>query len=765
MTSASRIRAAANRGMRGRRRQPAPGGARPWILIACLLPLAFGGARMAELVAPGRRVAASVVALFTVALAAAEYLVVRFRSRDDVIAINMVEAVLAPMLLALPAGTVVVSVAVAQTAAGLARRNRPVKLAFNVAQWALSASSACLVASTLAGDTPVEPTLRVVGAVAVGITAATAVNFLAFAVLLRLVRGRGAGKAFVGAARSYLYGWTTNLAFGTLFFSAFSAHPLAVALFFVPLIALHRGVRGYAGVLADRQRLAALHRATEALATPVQPREALTAFTAGVRECFQAPRADLLVATADGLVVHRATTGSARAVAASGRDLATAALFGVGETGGDGAGPVVDAGVVARHEGFHDCIAAPLGDGGDVLGVLIVFDPVRVEGREAGERAVFDSLAGAAASALHKARLLDEIFEQGRRLSEIVGNASDGIFTLDPGGCVLTWNPAMAGITGHRGEAVVGRAIGAVVTARDENGTAVVLDGWTAVETPLPEMIEVRATSGEWRLLSCSYTTAPGSDGRPATLIVVARDKTRVRELERLREDFVAAVSHELRTPITPIKGFAATLLRHGDTMDAATRMSAVRGIARQADRLERLITNLLEISKVERGVVDAPDSVGATDAAAAAQKVVSEFRASYPERELRVAVPTEPLVVRGEALWIEQIVSNLVSNAMKYSPASGPVEVSLGRSGDTVEISVTDSGPGIAPEDRERVFERFRRLSDPVTRSSGGAGLGLYLSRQLAHMMDGELVVAPSERGARFLLTLPAMAPLAATG
>src|SRR5206468_11534024 len=129
----------------------------------------------------------------------------------------------------------------------------------------------------------------------------------------------------------------------------------------------------------------------------------------------------------------------------------------------------------------------------------------------------------------------------------------------------------------------------------DENHVA--MSRWAESVELLPSDVQISTSSGETRWLSCSYTRVAEPDGSPAMLIVVARDATEAREVERLKDDFVATVSHELRTPLTPIKAWATTLLSVGDAIDPAQRQEGLRAMLRQADRLERLITNPLQVS------------------------------------------------------------------------------------------------------------------------------------------------------------------------
>jgi signal transduction histidine kinase len=234
----------------------------------------------------------------------------------------------------------------------------------------------------------------------------------------------------------------------------------------------------------------------------------------------------------------------------------------------------------------------------------------------------------------------------------------------------------------------------------------------------------------------------------------VVRDVTAELETEQLKADFVATVSHELRTPLTPLKGFLITLSRGIGDGTEEERQAYYRIMLNQANRLERLITDLLEASRIESGrpVVEAQSM----DVTATIDEVVRNFQDEYPDRNMRVVAEAN-LLVDADPLRVDQVVTNLVSNAIKYSPRETPIEIRAAREDGHVTVSVRDQGWGITSSDQERVFDRFYRVDNALTRRTGGTGLGLYLAKQLVHAMRGRLWVAsaPGE-GSTFSFTLP---------
>ena len=693
---------------------------------------------------------------FLALLTAAESLLVRVHIRNQVLAITLFEAALAPVLFSSPVLAVVGVVVGAETITGFIRRNHPVKHAFNVVQFSTAAAVGSIVFHALrhgAGATPWN-----LFALAIAMTAVVAANIVTLSSVITIAEGAPYASVLRKLAPAMLFGWTVNATFGVLFAAAYTLSPWTIPLFAVPMILLYTAYRGHATALADRARLAGMHRASRALADPVDPRDAIPQFLAAVRECFDAAEAELVLREGDVRVVHSVKAGDsyARFNSRWGNDpfaiMLLAARQGTIVRAEDS---TASAGWL-RSSGHRSCVAAPIIDGDRSLGVLRVYDLGGPEGFEQGGLAVLESLAVEASRALIKSELLETILAERQKMSEIVGRTSDGIATLGADGRVQTWNAALERITGYTAEEMTGPAHLTDLLLRDAEGRHISLSRWAEGTETLPTDVQLSTPSGEARWLSCSYTRVTDADGAPAMLIVVARDSTEAREVERLKDDFVATVSHELRTPLTPIKGWAATMLQLGDRLDPAQREEGVKAIMRHADRLEQLITNILEVTKIERGMLERRDDL--VEVPSVVEKVVCDFRSTYATRAIRFDVMGKDLRTRGDELWTEQIITNLMSNALKYSPTSEPVEVVVRRNGERIEVDVTDRGPGIAEHEAELIFERFKRLGDHMTRTTSGSGLGLYIARQLARAVGGELRVTSAPGvGATFSLSLPA--------
>lgn len=229
----------------------------------------------------------------------------------------------------------------------------------------------------------------------------------------------------------------------------------------------------------------------------------------------------------------------------------------------------------------------------------------------------------------------------------------------------------------------------------------------------------------------------------------------RLRELDRLKNEFVAIVSHELRTPIASVYGAAQTLQRM--ELDRAQRDSLLSVIYSESARLARLVDQVLWASRLEAGQGGA--TVDSCDAVELAAEVVAAARTHVPDDlSLELLARDELPPVAADREKLKQVLVNLIENAVKYSPDGGRVDVTIGRSDGVLRFAIRDEGIGIPANEQDRIFEKFHRLDGSSTQGIGGTGLGLYISHELVEQMNGKIWVESSEGvGSTFTFELPA--------
>lgn len=372
---------------------------------------------------------------------------------------------------------------------------------------------------------------------------------------------------------------------------------------------------------------------------------------------------------------------------------------------------------------------------------------------------LFNTFANHISSALMSARLFEQTQAEREKLSTVVHGSSDGIAAVDANGAVTAWNPAMEVFTGRPAEVAFGRPLSLGPTARTETGDEISV-AWLLSRLEASGRFEVSISVDvgvERRWLSLAASPVDGGNGGAAA-VLVARDITARREADDAKQAFVATVSHELRTPLTPLKGFLLTLTRPGLALDQS-QIDAIHGrMLSQAERLERLIEDLLSVSQIEKGLF--PVAAVPLDLNELVEGVVSSFAG-----DTRLESPQRRLCVLADPVRLEQVLTNLLGNAAKYSGGHAPVTIVVEHDDRAATISVVDQGPGIPADQHELIFERFRRLGNHMTQTAGGAGLGLFIARHLVTEMGGRIwVESEPGRGAAFRFTLPSLGSVEST-
>jgi two-component system phosphate regulon sensor histidine kinase PhoR len=345
---------------------------------------------------------------------------------------------------------------------------------------------------------------------------------------------------------------------------------------------------------------------------------------------------------------------------------------------------------------------------------------------------------------------LDELTEERDRAGQIVDALDDGVLLLDGAGRLLVANPAARSWFGLPDDLRPGLPAQRVLGVPQVSALAE-----QAAEARAPVVGNLTVVFPEARTLA--MRAFPLVDRGPTGRIVVTlTDITQRRRLEVLRRDFVANASHELKTPVAAVRALAETLLTALPDDPEAGRQFAER-IAREAERLDVLARDLLDLSRVERGTLD----VEPVDLVGLAKEVLGGYEDLATERRVRLRSELQQVSMRGDRAQLGLLLSNLLDNALRHTPAKGTVCVRLDAAESRALLQVADTGEGIPARELPRIFERFYRVDKARARQTGGTGLGLAIVRHVAEAHGGTVRVdSELGQGSTFTVALPVAGP-----
>lgn len=347
------------------------------------------------------------------------------------------------------------------------------------------------------------------------------------------------------------------------------------------------------------------------------------------------------------------------------------------------------------------------------------------------------------------ARRVGELKENTERLETVLGSMVEGVISVGADETILLANEASRQLLGMTVVEPVGRPLLTVTRSLPVHHAVT-----EALQTSQPVEKEFESAGPVRRVLALRATRLRGEPS-PGVMVVL-HDVSELRRLENLRREFVANVSHELKTPLASIKAYAETL-KLGALNDPEHSLVFVGRIEEQAERLHQLILDLIHIARVESGqqafeIVD-------LDLADAVSECIAQYTntATIKNIQLSASPPVEPVVVRADDEGVHTILSNLIDNAIKYTPADGEVNVRWYAENGEGVVEVIDSGIGIPAKEQTRIFERFYRVDKARSRELGGTGLGLSIVKQLVRAFGGSVSVdSRPQGGSTFKIKIP---------
>ena len=415
--------------------------------------------------------------------------------------------------------------------------------------------------------------------------------------------------------------------------------------------------------------------------------------------------------------------------------------------------------------GLLNGTALPLATHGQVIGVIFIFRNYSDLFTQ-NDRILLQSFADQAAIAVFNARLYGQATYEKQRLDALLDAAADGILILNTDMTIERVNDAFERMYGKSHDELANKPHDEVIRWMNEpQGETLkdaVTNGWPL--TPSATLyVEGDLKRDMPSPLPVGVTYAPllSEDGKLRNIIVSVRDITHFRTADEIKATFISIVSHELRTPVALIKGYASTLRRDDARWDKATISDSLAVIEEEADRLTKMIDDLLDASRLQAGGL----SLNRADVSlpALASRIAERFTTQSNKHTIVTEFPVNFPIILADETRLGQVLSNLVSNAIKYS-SEGNIKISGEVRPEQVIVCVTDEGPGIEAKDLPHIFDRFYRSTQAV-KNTKGAGLGLYLARAIVEAHGGRIWAdAPSasgnhlkaDSGARICFSLP---------
>ena len=415
--------------------------------------------------------------------------------------------------------------------------------------------------------------------------------------------------------------------------------------------------------------------------------------------------------------------------------------------------------------GVAQVLRLPMLSGKTLIGMIYVFQAgsYHISGDAAK---LLQSFADQAAIAVKNARLYQQVIEEKQRLDAILEGSADGVMILDHGLHIARFNPSLSRMTGWQADDAIGQLHRDVIRWRSLR-TELTLESAMANGWPLPGAApllvegELKRKVGDTISLGITYAPLLNNTGVMTNVIANFRDLTRYREEEELQKTFISVVSHELKTPVSIIKGYAGTLGRPDANWPAEMIREYASVIDEEADRLTELIDNLLEVSRLQSGAfkLEMGDDIALPIMAAEA---VSRFGSQTAKHDFVLDFPEDFPPVAGDERRLNQVLYNLVSNAIKYSPDGGRIELFGRVHADYVTISVRDEGIGIPSHEQHRIFVKFSRLDNALSRKTEGTGLGLFLTKAIVEAHGGSIWFSSNDKkgggaqGTTFSFSIP---------
>ncbi len=399
-------------------------------------------------------------------------------------------------------------------------------------------------------------------------------------------------------------------------------------------------------------------------------------------------------------------------------------------------------------------MAVPLHTNDETVGLIFVLRSSDAATFSQLDPPVLAAFAEQAAIAVQSARLAHLLAQEKQRVESILEGSADGIYTVDAGRRIVSINPAMERLLGLPSEQLLGLPCAVGLNWRDREGRPICPGRCPMLQPPasaannVTELdASVRSRDGRTTDVALVYSVVRSPELAPLNAVVNVRDMTRVREVEDMRSTFLSMLGHQLQTPLAIIKGYTNTLSRTDASWDGGTLRRIFEAIEEETDHMSQLMNRLLLASRLETG--ELPMRRDQVNLGTLAEKVVGRISPNSGRRRFSVEFPADLPPVEGDPDLLEEVLVNLLDNAVKYSPQGGDVGVggSIDNRG-AVTVNVCDSGVGVPRWESRRIFERFHRAQNPNSSHPRGIGLGLYICDEIMKAHGGRISVSDNPGG-----------------
>ncbi len=395
------------------------------------------------------------------------------------------------------------------------------------------------------------------------------------------------------------------------------------------------------------------------------------------------------------------------------------------------------------------------------VGYILVFRSAVNVAFSSDDQTILGAFADQAAIAVTNARLFQTLVREKQHLAAIVEQSIDGVMILDGRWRISAFNRAMEHLTGWERSEAFGRPCAEVVGIETQNG-----ENLCRIDCPLQRPMVgsiakaegwITARDGRRRYIQSSYTIQRDATNHFLGAFVNVRDITQQRIESETQNTFISVISHELKTPVSIIRGYAEMLARPEVTWSADQVHDSLQIIIEEADRLTDEINSLIDVSRIQLNAL--PMEFSTWSIYELIEQTCARLAPQADQHNItfEIRITPEFPAVYADRNRTRLVCENLLTNAIKYSPAGGPVRINARNDNGMAIVSISDQGVGVPPEDQNRIFERFYRVDNRLRREQQGFGLGLYLARAIVEAQHGHIwVESRVNQGSRFSFSLP---------